>query len=184
MKIKQVVIVIILIASLIGSIIPALFAAEIPTSDAHARAVSIESVSAIRADNPGILQTNPFYFVKEWSRGIHRVFAFSPVAKLQFDFKVATDKAAELKRLEEIGMADVDGLRAAISDYGDSLKPLSARLLSVDMSANSEILAKLVLQTSTQANFLEELKSRHAELVIDIETAQSYLRAIEEASTR
>jgi len=181
MQIKQLVLVIILILSLIGFLMPSIFAAEVKTDGLGARDVSIEATNSIRVDNPGILQTNPFYFVKEWGRGIYRVFTFNPISKLQYDFQVVTDKAAELKRLEEIGVADKINLRAAVLNYSDSLKPLGARLRSADIKA-ADILDDLISKTSKQEQLLEELKSRHSDLKSDIDTAKSYLDQILEVA--
>ncbi len=187
MKIKQVVLVIILILSLIGFLMPSLFAAEIQVEASGANNVVAESAFSIRADNPGILQTNPFYFVKEWKRGIARAFTFNPVSKLQYDLQVTIDKAAELKRLEEIGLADDDNLRHALSNYGNSLKALEVRLQSADVrgadtSRMNEFLSDLMSGVSKQVQFLEQLESQHPELGSDIESNQVYLDRILEAA--
>src|SRR3989338_4474120 len=46
-------------------------------------------------DNPGMLPTNPFYFVKEWGRGIKMIFTFNKVSKAEYALKVVNQKAAE-----------------------------------------------------------------------------------------
>lgn len=195
MKIRQLVLIVILILSLISFLAPSLFAAEIKQDgkmgDFDENNAQIQAIYSIPAENPGILQTNPFYFVKEWRRGIHRVFIFNPIAKLQYDFQVSADKSAELKRLEEIGVVDGIKLRAALSNYADSLKFLAPRLRALDISGVSgksqwtEILSDFTSQALKQEQLLEELKSRQAGLKTYVEATQAHLfQIVEVASAR
>ena len=50
---------------------------------------------------PGLLPDSPFYFVKNWWRGLQLAFTFDPVKKAQLREKFANEKLLELKKLAE-----------------------------------------------------------------------------------
>src|SRR3989338_1352335 len=51
--------------------------------------------------DPGVLPTSPFYFVKEWRRGITRLFTFNPIKKAELELTILNEKAAEAQEVEE-----------------------------------------------------------------------------------
>ena len=67
-------------------------------------AVQDEQVSAqdLGVSNPKVLPGNPFYFLKNWSRGIQSFFAFSPEKKANLKLRFANEKLIEAKKLAEI----------------------------------------------------------------------------------
>ena len=91
------------------------------------------TTSDLRVDNPGLLPTNPFYFLKEFNRNIQRVLTFNSVAKVQLEVKIANEKAAEVKKIQEITPNDNDAIIRGIENYqvaqervGSSLESLGA----------------------------------------------------------
>jgi len=48
---------------------------------------------------PIILPDNPFYFLKNWTRGVREVFALSPVVKAELKEKFANEKLVELREM-------------------------------------------------------------------------------------
>ena len=49
--------------------------------------------------DPGLLPTSPFYFLKEWRRGVQRIFTFNAVNKAELELKFANEKAAEAQEV-------------------------------------------------------------------------------------
>jgi hypothetical protein len=46
-----------------------------------------------------LLPGNPFYFLKEWRRGIQNFFTFNPVKKTELKLRFANEKMAEAKEM-------------------------------------------------------------------------------------
>src|SRR3989344_2096576 len=57
-----------------------------------------ESITAsdLGVDTVGPLPTSPFYFLKEWKRGITRLFSFDSLAKAQLELDITNQIAAEV----------------------------------------------------------------------------------------
>lgn len=51
---------------------------------------------------PRLLPDNPFYFLKNWVRGIQSVLTFNPVKKAELRMKFANEKLMEVKKLVEL----------------------------------------------------------------------------------
>lgn len=124
---------------------------------------------------PGLLPTNPFYFVKEWTRAIRRAVIVDPVKRVLDELRVATEKAAELKRLEEV-KGDARAIARAAENYRETMKRLTERLKA--LSATSEnpnvdkLLDSLVARTLVHQQLLGELKAKYDEVKDDIEEVQ------------
>jgi len=63
------------------------------TEDASVEEVTTEDLGI---SDPGLLPTNPFYFLKEWGRGVRQLFAFNPIKKAELELRFTNEKAAEL----------------------------------------------------------------------------------------
>lgn len=150
-------------------------------TDADAEEVEIDEVTAqdLGIENPGILPTNPFYFFKEFSRGVRRFFIFDPVGRAEFELKVLNEKAAELEVVEEIDPTDTDAIDNAIDNYNENVERLRAALEA--LAENSEnpnvdrLLDKLTDRALRHQQLFDELHEKHAELRARIETAQDGL---------
>jgi len=82
-------------------------------------------------ENPGILQSNPFYFVKKFRRSTLRVFRFNSVRRAEFELGVLNEKAAELKRLDEVVPEKNESFVRASDAYLESLDRLQTLLLDI-----------------------------------------------------
>ncbi len=88
----------------------------------------------------GLLPTNPFYFIKEWSRGVRRALTFDAVKKANWELDVLQSKLGELKKLESINPDNVTGLNIAAKRYLQGLKSLIGRLQYLrGISQNAEL---------------------------------------------
>ena len=115
--------------------------------------------------NPGTLPTSPFYFFKEWRRGIQGLFTFNKVAKAELEAKFSNEKAAELKVVQEQRPDDERAIGRALSNFQRSQERLRVRLEKVqDSSQNPNIdklLDKVVTKSVLHEKLLEEVQARN-----------------------
>lgn len=88
--------------------------------------VSQNTVSwqSLGIENPGLLETNPFYFMKSWRRSTLRTFSFQPLKKAETELAIASEKIAELKRLTEIVADYNEGLVSGMAAYTTNVDQL------------------------------------------------------------
>jgi hypothetical protein len=94
--------------------------------------------------NPGILPTSPFYFLKEWRRGINRLFTFNPVAKAELELKFTNEKAAEFLAVAEKEPQNEKAIQKALSNYQKSRERLSQRLTSLKETSQNPNVDRLL----------------------------------------
>ena len=114
-------------------------------------------------ENPGLLASNPFYFVKNFRRSTLRTFTFNQLKKADFELDVLNEKAAEIKLLQEINPESA-ALENALADYRFTLETLQAALDNIrDSGANpplDRLLDKLTDRALKHLRFFDELKGR------------------------
>ena len=88
-------------------------------------------------ENPGLLATNPFYFMKDWRRSTQRTFAFGALKKAELELSILEEKTAELKRLHDILPDNADGIVSALEAYQYTLGLFQDRVKSVSESESS-----------------------------------------------
>ncbi|HEY4496738.1 MAG TPA: DUF5667 domain-containing protein, partial [Candidatus Paceibacterota bacterium] len=180
---KKIVLVILLILAMILTITPTIFGAElVGVAIAQEDQLSLEDeingieISDLGVDSPGILPTNPFYFLKEWGRGIKSVFTFNSVAKAEYELRILNQKAAELKNVRESNPDNVRGIDKAIENYNKNAIRLKSRIESLSESSdNSQVdrlLDGLVSKTIKHQQLFEELKSKYESAKDKVEGVQ------------
>ena len=137
------------------------------------------TVSDLGVEKTGILPTNPFYFIKEWGRGIQLLMTPDPVKKAEHELKVANEKAAELKRISENNPEDLKSLERAIINYNKNIDRLRARLEALKENSDNpkvdELLDQLTDKAVKHEQLFEELKTRHETLRDRLEQSQDKL---------
>jgi len=103
------------------------------TEDASVEEVTTEDLGI---SDPGLLPTNPFYFLKEWGRGVRQLFAFNPIKKAELELRFTNEKAAELKKLENLDPENEEAIKSALENYKDNQQRLIVRF--ENLSENSE----------------------------------------------
>ncbi|MFA5386200.1 MAG: DUF5667 domain-containing protein [Candidatus Paceibacterota bacterium] len=128
----------------------------IATSTATTTVTSTEEIQLedLSIEEPGILPGNPFYFFKEWRRGFQSLFTKNPAKKIELTIEVLNNKAAEIKKLEEIAPQNVEALKKAILSYQETLNQLKDQLKSSgSVNLNTQMDRLLKYQ-----RFFEDLK--------------------------
>lgn len=73
---------------------------------------------------PGVLPSNPFYFLKKWRRNIRRTLTFGSLETARLELKILNEQAAEISKLTEILPDDFYNLEKAVDGYLSSLKKI------------------------------------------------------------
>ena len=114
------------------------------------------------AETPGILPTSPFYFFKEWGRGINKFFTFDPTKKAELELKEISERAAEIKKMEEIDSQNIDAINRAASNYRENVERLKNRLEELKETSKNPNIDKLL-------DKLVDRSLRHQELFDNLE---------------
>jgi antitoxin component HigA of HigAB toxin-antitoxin module len=132
--------------------------------------------------NPGILPTNPFYFLKEVGRGINRIFTFDPISQAELELKIANEKAAELMRLEELTPDNVEAIGKAVDSYKESVEKLKSIINSfTETSGNprvNDLLNNLTEKTLKHEQLFKELEGKYETLKNKTEGVRNELDSV------
>jgi len=130
-------------------------------------------------ENPGILPTSPFYFLKNIKRAAQRVFTLDPVKKADLELNIVNEQAAEIKKLEEVAPERVNAIARAADNYQQDMERLKQRLESIQETSQNPNIDKLAEKIAD--NFIKhqqlfsELKSKfenNEEVKVKLEAAQ------------
>ena len=112
--------------------------------------------------DPGVLPTSPFYFVKEWRRGITRLFTFNPIKKAELELTILNEKAAEAQEVEETSGDNIEAVKAALENYRDAHDRLETRLRALKETSENPNVDKLLSN-------LAEKTIKHEKLFADLD---------------
>lgn len=113
-------------------------------------------------DGAGLLPSNPFYFLKEWGRGFRKFLTFSDVRKARLELDVLNEKAAELKKLDEITPDNTGALLRAAENYKNAAEELRNRLSALKENSENPDIDRLLTQ-------LADRGLKHQQLFDDLE---------------
>src|SRR3989338_3400178 len=100
-----------------GLIFIALFLTALPLGITFAAKAPSGTAQLNGEEPPGLLPSNPFYFFKEWRRGIRRLLTSDPAAKLELEIKIVSEKADELSKIMDIAPDSVSAVKKALLNY-------------------------------------------------------------------
>ncbi|MEK7162292.1 MAG: DUF5667 domain-containing protein, partial [Patescibacteria group bacterium] len=134
-------------------------------------------------ENPGTLPTSPFYFLKEWRRGLKLLFTFDRVKKAELELEISNEKAAEAKKVEEENPDNIEAIKRAIENYKKSQERLRSRLEALrDISENPQI-ERLLERLEERTEKHERLFERLLEKFEDHEELRDTLRQAKERAS-
>lgn len=114
-------------------------------------------------EGAGLLPSNPFYFLKEWGRGFRKLLTFSDVNKAGLELDVLNEKAAELKKLDEITPDNTDALLRAAENYKNAAEELRNHLNALKENSDNPDIDRLLTQ-------LADRSLKHQQLFDDLES--------------
>jgi hypothetical protein len=86
---------------------------------------------ALGLKNVGLLPNSPFYFLKEWWRGIRIGLTRNPVDKGEAQLQILSEKLAEAETLAQKGVS-IEVLEKAFENYSTAMDRLRNRLEGLD----------------------------------------------------
>lgn len=108
-------------------LVVSVFAVSLPMTAAQDDVdTSVEQTEEI--EDVGLLPNNPFYFLKEWGRGVQRALIFDPVKRADFELRVTDEKAEELRRVGETDGDNTLAIQRASQNYEKAMERLRLRL--------------------------------------------------------
>lgn len=119
--------------------------------------------------NPGMLPTNPFYFVKKFSWGIQRAFTFNKLRRFELELKISDQQAAEIRKLEELGL-DLDVIQSAGEEYEANLRRLKTSLEELNAITSNSLSVQKILNAVNDRllehqEFLDALSSKNESVI-------------------
>ncbi len=115
---------------------------------------------------PTILPDSPFYFLKNWRRGIQTFFVFNPIAKTELKQRFANERLIELKKMVEEGKK-TEAIEGATEDYQKEVKKIkeAAEKIKEKAQDNSKVdkfLDKFIEQQILHERILQKLETQVA----------------------
>jgi antitoxin component HigA of HigAB toxin-antitoxin module len=111
--------------------------------------------------NTGLLPSNPFYFVKEWSRSLQKALTFDSLKRLELIIGIFNHKGAELKKLIQVDSQKIEAINKAINSYNLALNDLTNEISSIEPAEIvnfDKTITKMVVISFRHFNLLTELK--------------------------
>ena len=122
------------------------------------------TLADLEIEDPGLLPTSPFYFFKEWGRGLQSFFTFNSIAKAELEARFTNEKAAELKVVQEQRPDDEQAITRALSNFERSQERLKERLKRVQETSDNpnveRLLNRIVEKSIVHTKLLEEIRAK------------------------
>lgn len=123
------------------------------------------SLKDLGIKSTGLLPSNPFYFVKEWTRTVKQAFTFDIAKKHELNLSIVNEKAAELSKLADVAPNKTEAIVNAVINYEYALDQLISGLnLAKDNSLiSNKFLDRLLDLSLKHAELLEALSNQFVE---------------------
>lgn len=141
----------------------------------------------LEVSEPRLLPDSPFYFLKNWARGIQDFFTFNPIKKAELRLKFANEKLIEAKKIVQ-KTENVELIKKAIENYQQEVEKIKNQVEKIKEKAkenpqvesfldkfihqqtlHQKLLQKLEIQVPSQAfEKIKEARERHLERFQDI----------------
>lgn len=119
------------------------------------------AIADLEVKEPNLLPTNPFYFLKEWQRGVQRLFTFNAVKKLNLELEIADQKAAEVKKIQEIAPENIKAVNKALGNYREAQNRLKEKFERLEETSQNpqvdKLLEKLTDRTVKHEKLIDEV---------------------------
>ncbi|MFH1968419.1 MAG: DUF5667 domain-containing protein [bacterium] len=122
----------------------------------------------LEVSDPTLLPDNPFYFLKEWRRGIQSFFAFGQLKKAELQQQFASERLLEIQKLVEEGKLDSKILEKATEKYERTMDKIKERADKIKENATeNEEVSKFLEKFTNQQVLHEKILQRLEEKVPD-----------------
>jgi len=117
---------------------------DIRTSGEGRRDADNVDARFLNQEEPILLPTSPFYFLKELKRGIRMLFTFNPIKKSELEIKINDEKMAELVAVVEKEPQNEKAIQKALVNYQKSRERLAQRLNSLKITSENPNIDRLI----------------------------------------
>ncbi|MDO8585393.1 MAG: DUF5667 domain-containing protein [bacterium] len=123
-----------------------------------------EEIRSLGVETTGILPSNPFYFFKEWGRGIRKALSFNTLSRAELQLDIANEQAAEIVKLQELDIKNPDAYSRAVASYDQSVVLAEARIAALKgMTAPTDRFVLTVIDRALRhSDILDALYARIA----------------------
>ena len=83
---------------------------------------------------PKLLPDSPFYFLKNWARGIQNVLTFNPIRKAELRMKFANEKLMEVKKIVQ-KTQDPEKIKKATENYQQEVEKIKNQVEKIKEKA-------------------------------------------------
>lgn len=171
----------ILIISFVAVLALQASAAALPGSDASTQTQSDEvQAQDLDTSDPVLLPDSPFYFLKEWGRGIKSFFTFGQLKKVELEQQFANERLLELKKLVDEGKANSKILERATEKYNKTLEKIKKRAEEIQGNAEQDENVNKFLEKFTNQQMLHERILQRLEEKVPEETLEKIKQAREQ----
>ena len=113
---------------------------------------------------PRLLPDSPFYFLKNWGRGIQDFFTFNPVAKAELKIKFANEKLMEAKKIVK-KTKDPEMIKKATENYQEEMEKVKEQVEKIKEKAKDNpkvesFLDKFIHQQTLHQKLLQRLETQ------------------------
>ena len=121
-----------------------------------------ETITAadLGVESPGLLPTSPFYFLKEWGRGLQSFFTFDSVKKVGLQLKIANEKAAEAYKVAEQEPQNAQAIGRVVANYQRTQECLKERFEALKETSENPNVDQLLNKFAERAVQHEKLFSQ------------------------
>jgi len=115
-------------------------------------------------DTPRLLPDSPFYFLKNWSRGLQGFFTFNPVGRAELKMKFANEKLMELKKIVQ-KTSDPEIIKKAVESYQQEVEKIKEQVEKIKEKAKDDpevdkFLDKFIHQQTLHQKLLQKLENQ------------------------
>ena len=113
---------------------------------------------------PKILPDNPFYFLKNWVRGIQNVLTFNPIKKAELRLRIANEKLMEVKKIAQ-KTKDPETIKKATENYQQEVEKIKNQVEKIKEKAKDNplvesFLDKFIHQQILHQKLLQKLETQ------------------------
>ena len=110
---------------------------------------------------PKLLPDSPFYFLKNWARGIQNVLTFNPIRKAELRMKFANEKLMEVKKIVQ-KTQDPEKIKKATENYQQEVEKIKNQVEKIKEKAKENpqvesFLDKFLHQQTLHQKLLQKL---------------------------
>ena len=154
-------------------------AMQLPEADFMMAAAETVTFEDLGVQEPKLLPTSKLYFLKEWGRGVKKLFTFGTVAKARVELDIANKKAAEIKAVKEKNPQNFEAIAKAFENYQKAQEGLKNRLESLKETSQNpnvdQLLDQLADRVVKHEKLFDELaeKAKHSSEINSIRNAKA-----------